>query len=335
MTNSPAATVSSSSVLDLLDSCDALGVVHNESPKLIRDTLLNPEDRIDEGLVIALWKEIALNTRIPHIGLCLGQRINPSAKGLLASWVSQCETLAEAFNVFHQHILLMNPSEHWTLHTTRKFTELSFTLAEETDYPNAAIERSMSALVTWGKALTGQNIKPHCSRFSYKAPEYIDQYQTIFGANLEFSADRNSLIFDTHLLDLPIKSANPYLKQMIQLKASDALGSIRQETVLGNKVKQLIQDSLSSQQAGIDHLSQALGMSRQTLYRHLKSEGTDFKTLLNEVRKTRALELLNVNQTNMLHISLSLGFKETSSFNKAFHRWYGMSPSEYLSAKHK
>jgi len=330
LTHTQPTTVSSSSVLDLLDYCDTYGIEHNESPKLIRKHLLNPEERIDEVQVVSLWNAIAKHTDIPHVGLLIGQQINPSAKGLLASWISQCETLKEAITIFLQHIALMNPSEQWHMKTTNDITQLTFTLAVNKNYPIAAIERSMSALLSWGRELTGENIQPKYVTFKHSAPAHVEQYKRIFGEEIKFNEIENNLFFESRLFDLPIKSANSLLKKMIQIKAQESLGVLNENLTVSLKVASLIKANLASQTATIEHLSTLLSMSRQTLYRKLKHENTDFKTLLNDIRKARVLELLADEKTNILHISLQLGFKETSSFHKAFHRWYGMTPSAYI-----
>lgn len=323
-------TVSSSSALDLLDFCDAFAIKHRESPRLVREQLLDPEVRVKESQVISLWHEITKNSSIPHVGLLIGQQINPSAKGLLASWISQCSTLREALNIFQQHISLMNPSEQWELTTRGELTQLTFKLAADKRYPMAAVERSMSALVSWGRALTGENLQPKCAMFQFPSPEYVREYKQVFGNSIHFNQVENSVFFETQLFDLPISSANALLKKMIEKKAQESLTAFNQSLSLSQQVSNLIADNLLSQKATVEHLSALLNMSRQTLYRKLKHENTDFKTLLNDVRKTQALALLSAGNANDLHISIQLGFKDTSSFYKAFQRWYGMTPSSYL-----
>ena len=328
-------TVSSSALLDLLDACDAFGIEHHESPRLEREFLLNPLQRIDESQLISLWNEIVRNTPIPHIGLSIGQRINPQAKGLLASWVSQCETLGEAILIFQQHISLMSPSEAWLINKVKSseqqaYIQLVFSLEDHKNYPVAAIERSMSALVAWGQVLTGESLQPHKVTFNFSAPSYVDQYESIFGAAVEFSCAENSLLFPADVFELAIKSANPLLKEMIQVKAKEAFNALDEGLSMSNKVRTLIETYLVDKKASIDYISQILCMSRQTVYRRLKQEGTDFKTLLNEVRKDKSVILLLENNANLEYVSLSLGFNDTSSFYKAFQRWYELSPAEYL-----
>jgi AraC-like DNA-binding protein len=341
LTHFSPATVSASSALDLLDSCHTLGIDCQELAGIKREALLDPEARISESHIIALWHEMAAHSALPHFALLVGQQINPAAKGLLASWVSQCDSLGEALKVFMDNISLMSPSEHWQLNQQGHETTLAFTINDQ--YPINAIERSMSALVTWGRALTAQpqiqhqsQIQPQSqtftlsnAQFCFEKPGHHQHYPPIFGDNLEFNSHQNALVFDSNLLSLPINSHNEFLKGVMEQKALHTLKVLQSDAALSEKIKAIIQKNLKSHKATIDEVSRELNMSRQTLYRKLKSENTDFKTLINEVRKSTALELLAAPNSTILSTSLELGFKETSSFYKAFKRWYGKSLSEY------
>jgi len=44
------------------------------------------------------------------------------------------------------------------------------------------------------------------------------------------------------------------------------------------------------------------------------------------------LLLLQSDRLNVTSAALSLGYKDSSSFTKAFKRWYGVTPKQYLSA---
>jgi len=326
-------TVSSASVLDLIDVCLTLKLLTPttlEQLKLERASLLNPEERIAEEKIILLWNHLTQHCGRPEFGLLVGQQINPQAKGVLASWVSQCATLEEALLVFNKHIALMNPSEQWLLNPQDEEVELSFSFAQDKHYPNAAIERSMSALLTWGQALTAQIIPLLKAQFTYSQPGHLRHYHEIFGQHLEFNAPANTLVFNREVLQRPVVSSNHYLKKLIKEKALEIFNALQDDAPLSLLILQLIKINLPKQKASIDILCDELSISRQTLYRKLKSEGTDFKTLLSQARQELALNLLKQNQHSMESIGEALGFKETSSFNKAFKRWFGVSPREYI-----
>lgn len=323
-------TVSASSVLDLLDYCNAQKIPYTAQPEFDRQLLKNPQQRIDEELLITLWKEINQNAKYPEFALLIGQQINPSAKGLLASWVSQAENLAEALNIFLRNIALMNPSEQWHITFNNNDVILEFELLENLGYPIATTERSMSALLAWANSLTRETLIPKSISFNYSQPSHAEKYISIFGKKINFSAKKNQIIFNKSVLNRPITSANAMLKEMIEIKANAAISRLHRSLPTKEKVEHFIQLNLPKFSANIETISNQLGMSRQTLYRKLKEEDCDFKTLLNNVRKKQAITLLAQDDANIYHISLSLGFRETSSFHKAFLRWFEMPPSEYI-----
>lgn len=64
----------------------------------------------------------------------------------------------------------------------------------------------------------------------------------------------------------------------------------------------------------------------RTLRRHLGAEGTSYRTLVDEVRHQRALELL-VHDVPVAEVAAELGYSETATFSRSFRRWEGVQPS--------
>ncbi|MGZ8336908.1 MAG: helix-turn-helix transcriptional regulator, partial [Allosphingosinicella sp.] len=78
---------------------------------------------------------------------------------------------------------------------------------------------------------------------------------------------------------------------------------------------------------GIDRIARELGLSRQTLYRRLKEEGTTFAALVDGVRRRVALRLVREQALSVKQIAYRLGFSDPAAFSRAFKRWTGSSPS--------
>ena len=76
----------------------------------------------------------------------------------------------------------------------------------------------------------------------------------------------------------------------------------------------------------------ALGTSARTLHRRLADRGTSFEKLLDETRRELGTEYLRRNDYSVGEVAYLLGFAEASSFNRAFRRWTGKSPSEFRQA---
>lgn len=326
-------SVSGAAIQDLIETCRTLKLVDTKELKQLGlcDSIQSLDARVRESSLIALWRKLEHSDYNEEIGLKLGQTINPKAKGLLASWVSQSANLKEALTTFTENTPLMNPSEKWQIHRHNNQCQLSFTLDQSKHYPKIAIDRSMSGIVSWARELSQHPFPLQSASFTFKVPSNTQAYVDIFGPHTNFSAEQNSLVFDTALLDLPVINSNVLLKSMISDRALITLAAMREGTPLNQEVNLRIDEALSRGHVlSVQQLCADLGLSRQTLHRRLKKHNTDFLSLLDESRKERARDLLLKGRQSVTSISLNLGFQDTSSFYKAFKRWFACSPKEFV-----
>ena len=324
-------SVSAMAVLDLHDQLLHLGVATLAQMQRIglhRERLVDlssgaqpiQEQRVDESWLLALWQVAASSSNIPHIGLLLGQQINPDTRGVLASWLFQCARADEAFAVFVKHIALMNPSECWEAREGNGCLELYLSFAADRAYPQAAIERSMSALLHWHSALTGEQVMPLTCDFVFPAPAYVERLQTVFGPNLRFACPANCIRLPNTFLQHPIRGANPYLKRLLEERALHTYTQLHQDSPLVTRVRHLITENLSAG-VTIQQICKALHLSRPTLYRRLKQDGVSFSELLESIRKELAERQLQQG-VPLAAISEALGFSDQSTLHRAFKRWF-------------
>ncbi len=317
-------------VLDLHDQLLQLNVVtlaQMRAAGLHRERLIDAstaappmqEQRIEESRLLALWQVAISNPNVAPIGLLLGQQIDPDARGVLASWLLQCARVDEAFAIFVDHIALMNPSECWQACDGENGLELVFSFAPGKPYPQAASERSMSALLHWHRAFTGVQVVPSACDFTFPEPAYVQHFFDVFGRNLRFSRPRNCLYLPSSFLHHPIQGANPYLKRLLQERALHTHAQLQRDTVLVSRVRTLIQQNLP-RGAGIEQVCAALHLSRPTLYRRLKQDGTSYSELLEAIRQKLAEQY---SQQGMAAgpISEALGFKDIGTLHRALKRW--------------
>lgn len=138
-------------------------------------------------------------------------------------------------------------------------------------------------------------------------------------------AAHTSLWLPSRLLNTPCREANP--DEHAQALKSCADQHRQADTPMGVSalVLRLI-DATDLRELSEHWLTEQFGLSRRTLVRLLESEGTCFRTLVTEVRKQRALKLLQQNSLTVSDLAHKLGYASTSNFSRAFHRWYGMPP---------
>jgi len=70
-------------------------------------------------------------------------------------------------------------------------------------------------------------------------------------------------------------------------------------------------------------------MTPRTLQRRLTDNGLKFNELISEAKFGHAKDKLRDIQSPISEIAESLGYSDSAHFTRAFHRWSGVSPSEF------
>lgn len=104
------------------------------------------------------------------------------------------------------------------------------------------------------------------------------------------------------------------------------------DKVFLEKLKKYLNDNISDPDLNVNTLGNEMCMSRTNFYRKVKAlTGLTPNDLLQNYRLNRAVEYIKSHNYTMNEISEMVGFKTQSHFSTSFKKFFGMSPSEYLS----
>ena len=164
--------------------------------------------------------------------------------------------------------------------------------------------------------------------FPYSAPPHAEAYRVLFDGPTRFDADDTSIRFDARYLALPIKRDEAAMNQMLQRALPIQVRPYRRDRLLVQRVRQVLlnqpQDAHNA-----DDLAALLHTSARTLHRQLKEEGATLQALKDEVRRERAMALLQRTNRPIKQIAAATGFLNEKSFIRAFKTWTGMAPGEW------
>jgi AraC-like DNA-binding protein len=79
----------------------------------------------------------------------------------------------------------------------------------------------------------------------------------------------------------------------------------------------------------IEQVARLLCTSRRTLQRVLSETNDGYSNLVDRCRRKAACESLGQTQKPMREIAKTLGYRDASSFSRAFRRWTGTMPRAY------
>ncbi|MCR9254168.1 MAG: AraC family transcriptional regulator [bacterium] len=193
------------------------------------------------------------------------------------------------------------------------------------------LETALVSAVKSLQALTGFKYFPVLVRLPHSRTNYLSEYYRIFNCNIEFNQSKAEIIFDLTLLNKPVQTADFGLLQILKLNAQKEIEESISHDQITDKVKKLILEYLSVQMP-IDHtlIADQLETSSRTLQRRLKENGTSFKSLYNELKLRLALRHLLDDQLSIEATAYLVGYSEPSALIRAFKKWKGVTPKQYL-----
>lgn len=167
---------------------------------------------------------------------------------------------------------------------------------------------------------------------THEAPAHRADYERIIKAPLIFGSDRNAALIDESWLDAHPPSADKYVFGIFSAHAEALLKSLEGAKSVRGRLESLLIPMLHLGDVNMDDIAARMGLSRATLYRRLKDEGTSFAKTLDALRFRMAEYYLSGEKASIGEVAYLIGFSDAAAFSRAYKRWTGMSPRAARSA---
>ena len=168
--------------------------------------------------------------------------------------------------------------------------------------------------------------------FPFAAPPHAEVYRLLFDGPTAFDADETGIRFDARYLSLPIRRDEAAMNQMLQRALPIQVRPYRRDRLLVQRVRQVLSHQPKDAHNAHD-LAALLHISARTLHRQLKEEGASLQALKDEVRRERAMSLLQRTARPIKQIAEAASFQNEKSFIRAFRGWTGVTPGEWRGRK--
>ncbi len=162
----------------------------------------------------------------------------------------------------------------------------------------------------------------------YPAPPHWRQYGRMFNCPVEFGADTMEWHLAESTLSVPLPNANPMVAKVCERFCEQVLSEQRPASELAESIRTILVRQ-PGRFATIDEIASEIGMSLRTLNRRLAADGITYQSIIDDKRKTLAIEYLERTTLPVEQICARVGFSDTSNFRKAFKKWTGQSPSSF------
>lgn len=317
----------------MLEACARLGldtVQILEAARLDPVTLEDPDVRIPIEQVDAVWQKAYELSRDPDLALHAIEVLPFGAYRVIDFLASSAPTVGAALAKVSDYFPIINdvvrlpyavgdsvvtfaieaPSRPWTI--TRPYAE--YTLA---------------AVFLRTRIATGQRFPLMRVEFSQPRPADTGEHERIFECPVVFGAETCRMVIAREVWDLRRTGGDPDLFCVLETHARMLLDRLPGPDDFVGRVRDAIEAELRGGDPGLESIARRLAMSPRTLQRRLRDRGAVFNDVLDAVRFQAAKSYLAKRDVAGTEVAYLLGFAEPSSFNRAFKRWSGQTPTEY------
>jgi AraC-like DNA-binding protein len=291
-----------------------------------------PETRVPDRVAQRLFELAEEATGDPSFGVDVGQQVRGVALHAVGyAWLASA-TLGNAMARLARYTRVL--SDTWRAEVRDEPRGVRFLLVSpfaQDMRPPSRHDAILSGIVKLCRITYGDSFVPLEVAVKRERPSETRRFEEWFRAPIVWDAPEPGLLCRREDLERPLLTTNPDIALTSDKLVTDYLARLDRDDVVA-RVKRELLNSFPAGAPTQTAVARALGMSTRTLHRRLYEEGTSFVDLLDETRRELAAAYIRRSDYSVGEVAYLIGFAETSSFNRAFRRWTGMSPSEFRRA---
>ncbi|MGR6874558.1 AraC family transcriptional regulator [Pseudomonas sp. HK3] len=293
---------------------------------LSREQLDEADRMVDVSVSEALLSYGAQQLGYDDLGFRIGMWGDSGRWGLLGHIVDCCQSIAQALELQRRYQPLMGNVSRPEFVMADTTCTLKWVPHYQCSYH--LNEEVVTSWVAFAKKVIGLKLAPVAIHFTHDQHGDTAEYEDFFGCPVTFNSQYTGIVFKREILTLPLLGYSPDLLKVLTGYA-DLLVSKKHKSASNEVITQYIIESLATKVPSLEDTATYLGISSRSLQRKFKQQDTNFKSIVDDVRKEYAFSYLLQTNYKMSYIAQVLGFSEQSVFQRAFKRWTGVTPGEY------
>ncbi len=326
-------SVSAATVRALLAGFEAVGL---DGASLRRATgateaaLSDPTGVLPAAVFPALWQEAIRQARREELPTEVGLAIPFGAFGALDYLAGSSPTVEAAFHSLRGHFRQV---AQLSLEIGGDAGAADVRIVNAETFPGQQVSDEMTVAILVGRFRgDAATFRASSVRLTRPAPSRPTRHEALLGCPVTFGCSVAGLEIPAASWKAPMRRADPALQETLRLLASRLdLGPDGGdlETAIRARLRTLLPDG----KADAASVARTLGLSERTMSRRLRETGKTWRSVLDGFREAEAERLLSSGRAGLSDVAFRLGFSDQTAWNRAFRRWKGMSPTEWLEAR--
>lgn len=278
--------------------------------------LLDANGWVPRDLCFKLGNEIYNVTGERYLGADIGRAFALTDLGAWGTAVSRATTVRQACAAAANGIPLVHQGSDLRFETEGRYAVLSFSYFGRSSFAprqhilgTLAVLRSVALLAGVPEAVG--------ARFTQDYERTGERLEETFGQSIEFGCAQDAIIIDRAILDFPTAGSPGRANHADPLETARTLASHLRERLPYGEIS-------------VEGVAAYLRMSTRTLQRRLRDWGFSFEEMVDDIRHAEAVRRVATGQESMMEIAFMLGYSDQAHFTRAFRRWTGMAPRDFV-----
>ena len=315
-------------LMELAESKGASRAMLAERSGIDADDLHDQDKRVPFSNYVALMRAGKELCNDPALALHFGETNDLSQISIVGLLGFASATMADALVQLNRYGRLViefdGPKDRFRVSRRSTGLWIEDTRENPNDFPE--LTESTFARMVCGPRQFGVTQLAKSVHVTHAAPAHRAEYDRVFRAPVIFESSKNAILIDEAWMTHKIALQPRYVFGILSEHADALLKSLESSKSVRGRVESLLMPVLHTGDVSMDMIAGRLGLSRQTLLRRLKAEGTTFEKVLDELRRQLALGYLGGKKVSVNETAYLVGFSEPAAFSRAFKRWTGTSP---------
>jgi len=326
--------LSAANPIILLDMLKEMGCSQREifsATHTNTDLLVNANNLVSFNQYQELIDRAIALTKNPAIGLEFGRRLSFTGHSNLGLGIIASKNFSELLEFCKRCALVINPAVGLEISTDKSHLYLDINEIFPWNQNQVFMVDTAFAMFSAVASLFDQEISHQLSyETKYPKPTNMEPYQKHLAGNIKFDGGNNRMTFPLGFCLAPLPLQNPSAIKQAEKELNQHLELIDNTHQQMAVIIKIMIAASPGKIPSLQELSSAFHISSRTLNRRFKAMGSNFKSVVNEVREELAIEYLATGNIPVEEIAFRLGYSDPSNFSKAFKSWTGYSPRQYV-----
>ena len=263
------------------------------------------------------------------LAIKIGNGLDLGKYGTYGFALMSCSDMGAALELFLRYGQTFLQSCSWQRSVSKDGIILRLQQNAGTSYQKMLVtELAFSQIHLQSKLLAARPAEGVRVQFSYPKPAHFGVYEQTWPFPMEFDQEHTQFFIPDQWLRQKVRTGDPTTNVLFSQQCEELVNGMAEVDETAAIVRRLLIHS-AGEFLSISEVAEQLHVTERTLRRRLAAEGTDFRTIFDDIKNTLAQNYLRKTSLSVVEIADLLNYAEATNFHRAFQRWNSTTPADY------